>query len=370
MALLLLLAAFYYWASFDRITDTRTIYPRYVLEDVETIGHNTGKGNVIAFSPYLHTYDFSSREAYSNMLRYYLNFMQRKGILKDSTILVLPEYIGSWLVAVREKKDVYSDTSLRDDMKLMAAASPLSFLWAYAYSANAEESVFRMKANEMLNTYQQTYATLAKDYKIYIVAGSIVLPDPYVEAGRIHIRPRGKLYNVSAVFDRDGKVLAPLSRKAFPIREEQAFTCSAPAMDVPVYATPSGKLAVLICADAWYPECYTSLKARTPDILAVPSFVSGDSVWAKPWQGYDGAPAPADVDQKDIGKITEREAWIKYAMCGRAVNAGIRTGVNTFLRGDLWNLGTDGHTLVRTDSLHEAREPHPQTGSLINVWLE
>lgn len=79
---------------------------------------------------------------------------------------------------------------------------------------------------------------------------------------------------------------------------------------------------------------------------------------------------PTDIDKTDIGKITEYEAWKKYSMLGRIQEAGIKTGVNVFLRGELWNLGTDGHTLIWCNNkVQELAAPNDKTGSLINVWL-
>ena len=107
------------------------------------------------------------------------------------------------------------------------------------------------------------------------------------------------------------------------------------------------------------------------DVLAVPSFVSGNDSWSKKWKGYNGAPAPVDINKADINKITEQDAWLKYAMTGRIKSTAIKTGVNVFLRGDLWNLGSDGHTLIWNNKAPVlSKNTENNTGSLINVWLE
>lgn len=373
-SLFLLSAGYFIWSENDRVIDTENIFPRYVIGNIEQLGKNNGKGNVIVLSPYLHTTDFSSQPAFYNMMHYYFSFAERKKLLNDSTIIVLPEYIGSWLVTANEKRSIYADTSLEDGMQTLVLSNLFKFGKSYLLADSKDktkEALFKMKADKMLDIYQTTFSKLAKQFHVTIVAGSVVLPKPSVKYGKIEIDKSGKLYNISAVFDTGGNVLSPLTMKIFPIEEEKTFTCSADKnAEIPVYKTVAGNLAVLICADSWYPENYKSIENKNLSILAVPSFVSGTDSWIKRWKGYNGAVTPADVDKTDVGEITEYEAWKKYAMLGRIQKTGISTGVNVFLRGELWNLGTDGHTLIwRSNTAQEPAAPNDKTGSLINVWL-
>lgn len=374
VVLILVISGYAFWSNYDNATDTEGIFPRYVIGDMEEFGKNSGKGNIIALSPYLHTYDFSSQEAFYNMLHYYFSFAKRRNLLNDSTIVVLPEYLGTWLVVANEKRSIYADTSLQDGMKKLVFSNIIKFGRAYLNATaidKTKEAIFNMKAQKMSEIYQNAFSRLAKEYHVTIVAGSIVLPDPSVENGKLVINKSGKLYNVSAVFDVNGNILSPLTKKIFPITEELSFTCAANKKELPIYKTASGNLAVLVCADAWYPENYQLLTEKQVDVLAVPSFVSGKNTWQTIWKGYNGAPAPADINKSDINKITEQDAWLKYAMTGRIKSTAIKTGVNVFLRGDLWNLGSDGHTLIwnnKTPVLSKNTEN--KTGSLINVWLE
>jgi hypothetical protein len=66
--------------------------------------------------------------------------------------------------------------------------------------------------------------------------------------------------------------------------------------------------------------------------------------------------------------IHRRVAWLKYALAGGMAGAEIRHGINVFLRGALWNLGSDGHTiLVREQAVFEAR--HIAGVAILNLWL-
>lgn len=357
------------------------LFPRYVIGEVEQIGINNGKGNILALSPYLKTYDFSSKEAFYNMFHYYFSFAKKRNLLNDSTIVVLPEYIGTWLVVANEKQSIYSDTSIEDGMKMLALSNLGKFGLSYIVSTSSEktkEAIFKAKSKIMLDIYQSTFSKLAKEFRVTIVAGSIVLPNPIIKDNKIEINRIGKLYNISAVFDTNGIVISPLTKKIFPIDEEKCFTSAADKDNTPIYKLINGNLAVLICADAWYPENYAFLKDKNVSMLLVPSFISGNDAWNKKWKGYNGAPMPKDVTASDTNSITEHDAWLKYAMVGRILKTEINTGVNVFLRGDLWNLGSDGNTLVNTskyiDSLkvpyiYEGNNKEDKTGTMVNVWL-
>ena len=382
ICILLLFIGYYSWSNANRINYNEQIFPRFTIAKIENIGNNNGKGNIIALSPFVNPYHFSSEEAFSKMLHYHFNFAKQQKILNDSTIVVLPEYIGTWLVVANEKKSIYSDTSLENAMKTIVLSNILTFGETY-FTTSAKDktsaTIFKMKAHKMLEIFQNTFSALAKEFKVTIVAGSIVLPDPSVKNGKIEINSSGKLYNITAVFDNKGNVLAPLTQKIFPINEEQMFTCAANQKNSPIYKVPSGNLAVLICADSWYPENYELLKDKNINVLAVPSFVSGNNSWNNKWKGYNGAPMPKDVDKNDIGQISEYEAWLKYAMVGRAQKSNINSSVNVFLRGNLWNLGTDGNTLVstskelkaeQTPSFYEAKNKQDKTSTFVNLWLE
>jgi hypothetical protein len=147
---------------------------------------------------------------------------------------------------------------------------------------------------------------------------------------------------------------------------EKPFTAPNPAADLPVFDTPAGKLGVLVCADSWYPEAYQQIQALGAELIAVPSAASHGEMWEQPWLGYNGRTAPGDVDPSDVGRLTEREAWGKYALAGRI--GGARAGINVFLYGELWDLAFDGGLwrMVCGPVDIEGRSSGP---ALINLWL-
>jgi predicted amidohydrolase len=169
-----------------------------------------------------------------------------------------------------------------------------------------------------------------------------VLENPFVKDG-VLTTSQGALYNVGAVFTADGAITPTLVFKRHPIPSETTFT-DAGVAPMPVFDTPAGRLGVLICADSWHPELYAELSASGADMIAVPAFLQGNGAWNKKWGGYV-TPTPDDVSLDDYGRITEGGAWRNYALPARINLSSARAGGIAFLRGALWDLGSDGRTL-------------------------
>ncbi|MDE3115950.1 MAG: carbon-nitrogen hydrolase family protein [Pseudomonadota bacterium] len=337
-----------------------------------TMGTDAGRGNFLAIQPWMVPGDYANTETLFAKLDGYFAAAKAKGWLSAKTIVVLPEYIGSWLAAADEPASVYRRADANSAMATLALVHPLGFLHWYlsapAVADKAEWTLFTLNSEIMARYYQSLFSALAKKYGVMLVAGSIVLPQPRLENGRIAVTPGGKLYNVSALFAPDGTIMGPLVFKAYPIAEEQAFLASGKISDIPAFDTPDGKLVVLICADSWYPPVYRHIAQLHAQLLAIPSYSTVDDSWTAPWLGYDGQPAPSDVNLHDIGKITLGDAWLKYSMGGRAGAAGIQAGINVFLRGTLWDLGTDGDTISYRDG--QASHVAERHGAiLVNQWL-
>ena len=336
-------------------------------------GKDEGAGNLLGVQPYMVPADYASAERFRAKLDSYLAVAEAKGFVNARTVAVFPEYVGTWLVALDEKTVMYEAPDIRTALRLVALTRPLAFAGSFLTSAERDRTrgaSFRMKAAAMAAAYQDAFSRLAGGRRITIVAGSIVLPEPRVEQGRLVVGA-GPLRNVSAVFGPDGRIESRLVRKAFLIEEEKSLLVAGPVGDLPVFETPAGRLGVLIGDDSWYPEAYRVLREKRVDLVAVPSYAAADDCWGRPWTGYDGAPAPPDVDPTDIARLTEGQAWRRYALSGRLQSSGARAGVNVFLRGALWDLGDDGRSLavVAADALHPTEGSRRDGAALITEWL-
>ncbi len=337
--------------------------------DINEFGVNSGRGNLLGIQPYMLLTDYASKEAFSARLDNYLRAAALQGWLSERTIVVWPEYLGTWLVAAGEPAAILRAATIAAAMRSLLLRHPLAFA-AHFLSAREKDkavaSIFRLKAGTMSRTYQSVFSGLAAHYKVTVVAGSILLPAPRVVGGKV-VAGAGPLQNVSAVFRPDGSAYPVLARKAYPISDEFNFVSSAPQLEAPVFDTPVGRLGVLVCADAWYPEAYQPLQAAGVELIAVPIFGIGTQ-WDGVWQGYNGAPAPADVDPADIGCITEGQANRKYALAGRLYRSGARCGITVCARGALWEM--DGNDVPGFAICgNQVYETSRGRGGMFNLWL-
>jgi predicted amidohydrolase len=301
--------------------------------------------NIVGIQPYMFTSDYTSEAHFYNKLNGYFEAANLAGYFKDRTIVLLPEYLGTWLVIDQEKSAVAEASTIQNALALMVVSNPVKFSRQWFYGAEedrAAASIFRMKAEEMARIYSTTFKFLATAYHVTINAGSIVLPGPRVENNDILVDTQQPLNNVSFVFNPDGSIQPSVVRKSFPIGTELPFIQASPLADLPVFDLPMGKTVVLVCADSWYPASYQRAKELGAEIILVGSYCSGTNTMSQSWKGYDGQGLPTDVDPEDISRLREGEAWVKYALPGRIAQAGVATGMNIFLRGELWDLGTDG----------------------------
>ncbi|UVE16474.1 carbon-nitrogen hydrolase family protein [Pseudomonas sp. LS44] len=346
---------------------------RYLSDLRSEVAVNLGepgeRGNLLGIQPELYASDYQSPAQLRLKLAAYLAKAHSAGLLNAKTVVVLPEHIGTWLVASGEKDRIYQAQTVSEAMTWMGLSNPLRLGLAW-FAAKGEDrladALLRMKAKRMAKDYQDLFGGLAKEFGVTLVAGSIVLPEPAVQNGVLRVG-KGALYNVSLVFGADGAPLGQPQRKVFPIRDEQSFTAAAPVSALHVVDTPAGRLGVLICADSWYPAGYAELSRQGAQLLAVPAFLTGNGNWSKPWGGYNGAPTPADV-QLQPGDLSEGEAWQRLALAGRLPASGAQAGITVFMRGQLWDMGSDGQSLVATAQQHQMAGDGPGA-RLINLWL-
>jgi len=360
------------WASLDR--SAQNVKPFEAnLAAMETFGVDAGKGNLLGVQPWLVPQDYANSATLTAKFSAYLQAAHDKRWLSDKTVAVFPEYTGTWLIAAGEKNSIYAEQNSEAAMTTVALTHLPEFGYrlagAPAVADKVKWALFSIKGKPAAAAYQQVFGALAKKFGINIVAGSIVLPQPELVAGQIVVHEGQPLYNVSAVFGPDGQIIPPLVVKVFPITDELQFIATGRSEALPVFQTSAGKLGVLICADAWYPANYAALKKSGAELLAVPSFSAHDQVWSTIWAGYNGAAQPADVDTADIGKITEGDAWMKYAMPLRSQTVGIKAGLNVFLRGALWDLGSDGAT-IRVAGSETGKGAVVKGAALTNLWLQ
>jgi predicted amidohydrolase len=336
------------------------------LDEFVELGAESQRGNLLGIQPVVSERDYATDEAFFSKLDSYMRQAAARAWLGPLTIVVWPEYLSTGLASTGEK----SAATFAGTMQNVALAHLPRFAKALltSHAKNRRNAaVFHTQGQAMARRYQAAFSRLARQYAVTVVGGSILLPAPLVQAGQVRAG-RGPLQNVSAVFRPDGTAYPFLARKSFPTAGEQEFVCAGSAAETRIFETPAGRLGVLVCADSWYPEPYAALRDAGVELLAVPSFISSTGLWDQPWAGYNGHAVPADVDPADIGRLTEGQAWRKYALTGRIAQSGARHGLNVFLRGTLWDIVADSGTAIAISG-SQVREAGRAGGALLNLWL-
>lgn len=238
---------------------------------IESQGQPGAAGNLLGIEVRLQPADYQSRERLRLKFATYLDQARDAGLLGPRSIVVLPEHVGTGLFALGEKPEVQQARTLRDAMQWMALSNPLDYLRALFDNNGSEarrtEAVLRIKARQMAEDYQYIFADLARTYGVTLVAGSIVLPEPRLEAGRLKTGT-GPLHQVSLVFSPEGAAMQPLHFKMTLSRYEGRYSEAPASPQGASLQTPAGRLAVLLGCDA-----HTRSLPPDTELLAIPGAV-------------------------------------------------------------------------------------------------
>ncbi|MBN8702329.1 MAG: carbon-nitrogen hydrolase [Bacteroidetes bacterium] len=358
--IVLVIGVWIFWATIGRSEEWTE--SKSFIEQQESITLDSScSRHIVGIQPYMLTTDYASEKHFYEKLNTYFEAAQEAGYFNEKTVVVLPEYLGTWLVVNGEKKSALHATTVTNAMTIMVLSNPIKFIRSLFNGKGEKDAfaaaIFKMKATTMSAIYCNVFKTLASKYQVAISAGSIVLPSPTIKnENEINVDITQPLYNCSFVFNANGTIDPQIVKKSFLIDSELSFLQAHPINQLPIYNLPIGKTSVLICADSWYPESYEQLNKLMPEIVLVGSFCVGNKTMNAVWNGYNGSENPADVEKSDLGKITEQQAWIKYAMPGRISSTKTPLGVNVFLKGELWDLGADGNPfIVREGKLQDVK---------------
>lgn len=327
-------------------------HPRVIAPPVisEMFG-NTSEASLVlvGIQPQLQEVDYASDAFLTHALLPYFEAAKSKGWFDRPALVVLPEYFGTWLVVEGERKAVFNQKTVRAAMALMIADQPSTFLQYFLAAESKDplkEALFKMKAERMAVKYQRVLSDLASSYGVHIAGGSIVLPGAHLKEGTLQVDTQQALENVSMYFAPDGSIMPSIVRKSYPIEAEKTFSKPGLVSQLPVLEMEGQRIFMAVCADSWYPEVYERALELSADAMIVPSYSTPAAIWTQPWLGYNGAATPADVDLAHVGALTEQEAWMTYALGGRASKIGLSYGLNVFLKGTLWDMDAGGDAIV------------------------
>lgn len=306
---------------------------------------------LIPVAPRLTAHDFRDVEfLYEKLLR-----AIPKNLPAERVVLVFPEYIGLGFYLTLGGEPVFQAKSIAVAMGVLAKAKMSRVLWQFFKTyldffvgpteQRLKRAVFQTYARDAWNLYRETFENLAEAHNCWVVGGSILLPKITKQQDKWAIRGN-RLFNQSVVFDPAGKI-AGVTGKVHLTPDESGFVNGAHASEWRPMETPWGKLAVLICADCWYPDMYGRALEMGATHYAVPAMVSPHTAWTESWQGYQPTSStPVDIPAGIVGNITEAEAWERFGLAGRLKNIRHQGGVISHFNGQFLNLTAFGESKV------------------------
>jgi len=332
-------------------------------------GSPADRGNLLGIQPELFPTDYQNTERLRRKFAAYLQQAQDQGLLNDKTVVVLPENVGTWLLLSGEKDELYQAPTFAEAMNWLAASNPLLFARAWFRATGSDrlnDAYLRMKSKAMAKDYQALFGGLAKEFRVTLVAGSIVLPEPSIRDGQL--KPgSGALFNSSVVFGRDGVPLGQPQRQMHPVFDQREVIEAAGKHQINVVDTPAGRLGVLIGSDSWYPDNYRQLDEQNAQLVAVPAQVLGQGAWNQPWRGYKGSSTPGSVSLKP-GEVTEGQAWHRLTLTAQPPSSRAIAGISVFLRGQFWDKASSGQSFLSSNGQQFA-DGEARGARLLNIWL-
>ena len=247
------------------------------------------QGNLLLIRPQLYPLDYRSPAHLRLKLSAALDSARQAGLLAPDTLVALPEHIGTWLLARGEKVEFYQARSRQEVRDWLLLGNPLLAIEALLLNLDAErldEALLRMKAAQMAEDYQQLFAGLAREYRITLLAGSILLPAPRIEGDRLR-SGEGPLRNLSLVFSPQGQIQGQAYDEPWPWQAD-----AGPAQRVIV-----GALQYRVVRD-WrpgYPQSSVQLLDR--GLSSPPLFLRGKLGWPIGGASRDIRLTPEDVQQ-------------------------------------------------------------------------
>jgi predicted amidohydrolase len=245
--------------------------------------------------------DYSSEESFAERHRSLARRIAQLRTRDDSgrplypALAVWPEMVGAPLGVMGHFHRVRGSRTTQAAMFRVALAEALSLASAAVRHrpSSLEECLYVATAARVHRAMWSTFSGIARDFGLWVVGGSALLPKNRLGANTPDFAPvDARTYNTSYTFSPEGHCVA-VTRKVnlVPTQEDVVRLSPGRPEELEVVPTPFGKLGTLICYDG-FREPHTSgepafvpaaklLDALGADIIAQPS--ANAWAWDAPW---------------------------------------------------------------------------------------
>lgn len=309
---------------------------------------------LFAVQPRVSLEDYVSEEAFAERHRALarridqLRARDSSGRLLYPALAVWPEMIGAPLGIMGHLHRVRRSRTTQAAMFRVAVAEARALASAALrhLPSSLEECLYVATAARVHRAMWRTFSGIARDFGLWVVGGSALLPRNKLGADTADFVPvNARTYNTSYTFSPEGRCVA-VTRKVnlVPTQEDVVRLSPGRPEELEVVPTPFGRLGTLICYDG-FREPHTSqepsfvpaahvLDALGADIIAQPSA----NAW--PWDGPWAFNAPGENQLR-------REQWFTEGLYSQlAALRRVRYAVNPQLVGSFFDNVFEAPSLI------------------------
>lgn len=304
---------------------------------IQTNGTDRKYGNLVGIQLVLKPEDYVKEEWWKERIEETLIKGKSSGIFDRKTIVIFPEHLGSGLVFLNEKSKFLNSDSLSDALKTKGDNFTLNDL-------------ILSKAEMMAEVYVRTFSSLAKDYNVPILGGTIVLPNPKIVKGNLVLDLAGPLYNVAIPFSADGKLMEPIVKKSILSEEELKVYAAGETNQDRIWIVPGWKVAVFIGQEVFESSIYDRLTGKAIDGLISPSAVFPNMKWS----GKD---------------LSDLNVWKQDGLAKHIKKTRAQDLVQVFLSGHLFENHWNGKTFNLRDFTFEDEVISVESPTILNLYF-
>ncbi|MHB8593294.1 MAG: carbon-nitrogen hydrolase family protein [Acidimicrobiales bacterium] len=263
-------------------------------------------------------------------------------------LAVWPEYVATFLVLTGLQREVEGCTTTAQVLRRAVAGHlpAICGVMARHRTLRLGPAVLTMLAPAAHQVYVDTFAGIARDFGMWVVAGSGLFPrNRFADVAGRYAAASAHVFNTSYTFDPTGRVVA-MTRKVnlVPTQEDVLHLSAAPVGELEALDTPFGRIGTLICYDGFheahtgaepaFERCAPVLDRLGVEIVAQPS--ANAWAWDAPWVF------------NDVGEsLLRSEQWFAEGMARELAElSSVRYVVSPQLVGAVLDSHFEGPSLV------------------------
>ncbi len=252
------------------------------------------------------------------------------------TLVVFPEDVGLMLVVQGMQSRLDGIESIEDAIGAVVRANALPLSWTRLIRWKSWVPALLLNRNRQIaETYFEVFSAAARDYGVYVVAGTAPLPPYRIEDGIVNWRAgpvEHNVYNTTYLFGPDGLVIGAQDKvELIELEREAALDLRAGTVQsLQVFDTAVGRIGLAICLDAFSDDVVDRLVELGAQILVQPSANPG------PWNDW------------------QQEDWLRSSHARVAVQNHFDYAVNPMLNGPLWDIAFYGQSAIVASAAADA----------------